>query len=102
MVKAGLTAATVCGLAVLPTSATAAAPTPIYHLVCENGMEYDISTPGRGALVEGSTQVAVLKGFDGTYFTGVPQDKLVDCETYDLETGEFLFTAHVLFTPQGS
>lgn len=102
MVKAGLTALAALGLAAVPSVAVAASPQPIYHLVCENGTEYDISTPGRGALVQGSTQVAVLKGFDGTYFTGVPEPMLVDCETYDIATGDFLFTAHVLFTPQGN
>jgi hypothetical protein len=72
------------------------------HLVCENGMEYDVVSPveaSYAALVEDGHVVGILKGVNGQMFTGVPASKLTTCETY--LDGELFFTAHVLFTPQG-
>ncbi len=98
----------VAGAAVALAPATAhASPSSapnaqMLHLVCENGMEYDVVSPveaSYAALVEDGHRVGVLKGVNGQMFTGVPASKLTTCQTY--LDGEFFFTAHVLFTPQG-
>ncbi len=104
MLKAGLATLATLGLALVPSPGLASpssAPSAEHlHLVCGSA-EYDIVSPtvaSFAAPVEGTTMVAVLKGINGHMFTGVPDSKLTTCATYI--DGQFLFTAHVLFTPQ--
>jgi hypothetical protein len=90
-----------------------AAESIVLHLVCEDGIETDILVPSGSSyagLVVGSNRVGILKGIDANadsvpefLVPGFELGDLTTCATFATVAGEaiFVFTAFVLFTPQG-